>query len=336
MSELIVRTDTAENPNYVTLAKTLLYLPLNGTLSDASGIYQLQPVGDTPIVFGAGKYTKSIALNSDRELTSAMLDNMVMSCMASPHGTLISMWLARNHPGNVWMLKNASGIVLGIRASERAHVIVNNREVITSTMPLDRRTWAHVALLIRGEVITLFIDGLHAGSSTTRIDQGSTEASFHLGGCGYLCELRILRNCSSVDAMNLAKMATLEQYPTMASIGFRADATGSLIHNNRPATTCSAWVNMDLGMIPVINGCFNVSSVTRTAVGDVTVHFESPMPFDNTYSVSLATPSGYHATVYRPPSVYRPEMSSLAVRIRVVDEEGVPADCANCCVTIVA
>jgi hypothetical protein len=62
-----------------------------------------------------------------------------------------------------------------------------------------------------------------------------------------------------------------------------SDGTNSTSTTNCIRGSAKAWLNFNGTTTPVINGSFNVSSVTRASTGNYTVNFTTAMP-NTTYS----------------------------------------------------
>lgn len=80
-------------------------------------------------------------------------------------------------------------------------------------------------------------------------------------------------------------------YGTLASDVIQSSTTGTPPQfkdgsGTQIGTLCRAWVNWTGGSSPVIAASFNVSSITRNAIGDFTVNFSGPFPDANYAAVA--------------------------------------------------
>ena len=78
------------------------------------------------------------------------------------------------------------------------------------------------------------------------------------------------------------------------------DDAGVLATQNGMTGICKAWCNYNATGTPVINGSFNISSVTRNGTGDYTYNFTTAMPNANyaaMVSMDLQTTGGTKVTI---------------------------------------
>jgi hypothetical protein len=106
--------------------------------------------------------------------------------------------------------------------------------------------------------------------------------------------------------------------------------TGLFSTQNAYQGIAKAWVNF-VGSTAVINGSFNVSSVTRNATGDYTINFTTAMTNAN-YAITFGVLYGASTTTLVPCIYTTP--TTTTYRMIVVNSAGVNADLALISTTV--
>ena len=168
----------------------------------------------------------------------------------------------------------------------------NNSAVTNFSTTLPQNQWYHFALVRSGSTVKLYVNG--TADSTTRSDSGTfgfgSESNLHIGGYatrtdynfeGYLDDFRL--------TIGLARYTTNFTPPTTAHLTSAGDVNKQIVVNSdadgvvigtggiNQARIAHAWCNWDgtQAAASMIDGSYNISSITDSGTGDYTLNFST-------------------------------------------------------------
>ena len=203
--------------------------------------------------------------------------------------------LAINSSSNGFFLYLGNGATSG---SNKVLRHWNGGVVTNFSTELPQSQWYHFALVRSGSTVKLYING--TADSTTRTDSGtylmgqSSTLSIGADGAGndfrgYINDLRITNG--------LARYTTNFTPPTSAHLTSSGDINKHIVVNStvdglaigtggiNQARIAKAWAHFD-GTGPTVNGSYNISSITDSAVGKFTANFSEAMA-DTNYTMHV-------------------------------------------------
>ena len=291
--------------------KVSLLLPFNGSngatsTSDSSNNNSTVTfVGTSQISTAQSKFGGSSML-FDGDSDYLTVTNSSFSTFNASGATLtIEFWVYFNSISGqqdfVMNYANSSGGLVIRKTS--GHVIQTNLSGdgadITGTTTVSAGQWYHVALSGSSGSYKLFLNGtqegstytgaLGAGSSTYQIGAFYWSGSLYGPLNGYLDDLRF--------TAGLARYTSNFTPPTTAHSTSAGDVNKHIVVNSdadgvaigtggiNQARIAKAWAHFD-GTGPTVNGSYNISSITDSAVGKFTANFSEAMA-DTNYTIHV-------------------------------------------------
>ncbi len=206
-------------------------------------------------------------------------------------------------------VNNYSGSSGGLLINKNSsHVITANLSGdgadITGTTTVSAGQWYHIALSGSSGSYKLFLNGnqegstytgsIAAGSSTYQIGAFYWSSTFYYGVNGYLDDMRF--------TAGLARYTSNFTPPTTAHLTSAGDVNKHIVVNSDAdgvaigtggidqKRIAKAWAHFD-GTGPTINGSYNISSITDSAVGKFTANFSEAMA-DTNYTMHIQGGNG--------------------------------------------
>ena len=298
--------------------QTKLLLPFNGTngattTSDLSNNnVPVTFVGTSQISTAQSKFGGSSMLfdgNSDY-LT---VYNSSFGSFATSTFT-IEFWVYYNSiSGRMTHVTNYSGSSNGIMIDKSdSHVLKLNLSGggvdITGTTTLAVGQWYHIALSGSAGSYKVFLDGVQEGSTYTgSIPTGANTwelgAELYSGTVyyplnGYLDDIRftagIARYTSAFTPPTTAHSTSAGDVNKQIIVNSAADGVAIGTGGINQARIAKAWAHFD-GSGPTVNGSYNISSITDSAVGKFTANFSTAMA-DTNYTMHIQGGDGSSPT----------------------------------------
>ena len=177
---------------------------------------------------------------------------------------------------------------------------------ITSSINLGTNAWTHIAVVRNSGTTTLYMNGVSGGSfsdSTDYVDTGGTTLGFWAGSStdyswyttpGFFDDFRVTKG--------FARYTSGFTPPTSAHLTSAGDINKHIVINSdadgvaigtggiSQARIAKAWAHFD-GTGPTVNGSYNISSITDSAVGKFTANFSEAMA-DTNYTMHVQGGNG--------------------------------------------
>ena len=195
---------------------------------------------------------------------------------------------------------NSLALYLASTASNQILRMWNNGSATNFSTTLPQNQWYHFALVRSGSTVKLYVNG--TADSTTRSDSNSYafgSDTLHIGGHpsrtdygfqGYLDDFRL--------TIGLARYTSNFTPPTSAHLTLAGDVNKHIVVNSdadgvaigtggiSQARIAKAWLFIDgtAAAASMIQGSYNVSSMTDNGTGDYQINFSTNMS-DTNYSV---------------------------------------------------
>ncbi len=187
---------------------------------------------------------------------------------------------------------NELSLYLASTASNQILRMWNNGSVTNFSTTLPQNQWYHFALVRSGSTVKLYVNG--TADSTTRSDSGTygwgSQSNLHIGGYptrtdynfeGYLDDFRL--------TVGTARYTTNFTPPTTAHLTSAGDVNKHIVVNSdadgvaigtggiNQARIAHAWCNWDgtQAAASMIDGSYNISSITDSGTGDYTLNFST-------------------------------------------------------------
>jgi len=187
---------------------------------------------------------------------------------------------------------NELSLYLASTASNQILRMWNNGSVTNFSTTLPQNQWYHFALVRSGSNVKLYVNG--TADSTTRSDSGTygwgSQSNLHIGGYptrtdynfeGYLDDFRL--------TVGTARYTTNFTPPTTAHLTSAGDVNKHIVVNSdadgvaigtggiNQARIAHAWCNWDgtQAAASMIDGSYNISSITDSGTGDYTLNFST-------------------------------------------------------------
>ena len=306
--------------------RTKLLLPLNGTngattTSDLSNSnYTVTFVGNAEISTAQSKFGGSslyVADGNDYLVSSGSQQlrilngslwtmevwvyfdfNVLNSIASSGHWVTFmklsggaGAWNGTNgHSVNVFLYNNGGNKVLYVQTPNASNSCCT---AITSTLSglISDQTWHHIAVTGNAGTLTLYVDGVSKGSSSSGMGNPTSDVMAYLGDSGgyssgmyfndYRVSRGIVRYTSNFTAPTTAHLTSAGDVNKQIIINSTADGVAIGTGGINQARIAKAWCNINGTGTISIRGSYNVSSLTDVGTGKYKVNFSTAMTDSN-------------------------------------------------------
>ncbi len=325
LSNISVDGSTVGDPYF---PQTKLLLPLNGTngattTSDLSNSnYTVTFVGNAEISTAQSKFGGSslyVADGNDYLVSSGSQQlrilngslwtmevwvyfdfNVLNSIASSGHWVTFmklsggaGAWNGTNgHSVNVFLYNNGGNKVLYVQTPNASNSCCT---AITSTLSglISDQTWHHIAVTGNAGTLTLYVDGVSKGSSSSGMGNPTSDVMAYLGDSGgyssgmyfndYRVSRGIVRYTSTFTPPTTAHLTSAGDVNKQILINETADGVAIGTGGINQARIAKAWAEFD-GSGITLNASYNVSSITDHGNRDYTINFSTAMA-DTNYSI---------------------------------------------------
>lgn len=217
-------------------------------------------------------------------------------------------------------------------------------KTVEFTSPFKENRWTHLAITIKNQIVTIYIDGVQTASETVTIKPTLTDGSGVIGGNGFLGtidEFQIFNYAFSNDQIKelinaeAQEINSVENVKITARSGTRPNmpsAVEVVYANGMKAYAAVDWDEFETPIkegVYTINGTVNAQGKTAAAQAEITVESDS---INSEYSVAQNIDVANTAGIYRIDADYKivtENNTKLDGYLAIYDSVGNMLDCAK-------